>query len=163
MKLKPLLTLVLTVLSLNLPAQKNENSEKDLDNHEHHKNEIGIANSSVYFLKEKVFAYGLHIHYVRNIPNSNFGLGIGYERVFDEHKHNTFGIVARYRPIEKLNLSLSPGLAFEDRNSKPNFALHAETSYEFEIKNIHIGPALEFAYEPEDFHISLGIHLGYGF
>ena len=31
------------------------------------------------------------------------------------------------------------------------------------IKNIHIGPALEFAYEPEDFHISLGIHLGYGF
>ena len=35
--------------------------------------------------------------------------------------------------------------------------------HEFEIKNIHIGPALEFAYEPEDFHISLGIHLGYGF
>ena len=72
MKLKPLLTLVVTVLSLNLPAQKIENSEKDLDNHEHHKNEIGIANSSVYFLKEKVFAYGLHIHYVRNIPNSSF-------------------------------------------------------------------------------------------
>ena len=67
MKLKPLLPLVVTVLSLNLPAQKIENSEKDLDNHEHHKNEIGIANSSVYFLKEKVFAYGLHIHYVKSI------------------------------------------------------------------------------------------------
>ena len=56
MKLKPLLPLVVTVLSLNLPAQKIENSEKDLDNHEHHKNEIGVANSSVYFLKEKVLA-----------------------------------------------------------------------------------------------------------
>jgi hypothetical protein len=44
-----------------------------------------------------------------------------------------------------------------------NFALHAKTAYEFELKNFHLGPALEFAYDPKDFHVSLGLHVGIGF
>ncbi|MEO5907479.1 MAG: hypothetical protein ABIQ11_12180 [Saprospiraceae bacterium] len=43
------------------------------------------------------------------------------------------------------------------------FALHAETAYEFELSNFHLGPVLESAYDPEDFHISLGLHTGIGF
>ena len=35
--------------------------------------------------------------------------------------------------------------------------------YEFEFESFHIGPLLELAYHPEDFHISLGIHVGWGF
>lgn len=163
MKLKHFLPFLASIFSLNIYAQATEHSDKELDNHEHHKNEIGMANSPVYFLKEKVFAYGLHIHYVHNIPKSKFGLGLGYERIFDIHKHNTFGFVASYRPIEKLNFIASPGLTFEDNNSQVNFALHLETSYEFEIRNFHIGPVFEIAYDPEDFHLSLGFHLGYGF
>ena len=158
-----LLTCLLTTFYLNIFAQTTEYADNHTDDHDHHKNEIGIANSPVYFVKEKVFAYGIHIHYVRNIPKSKFGLGLGYERIFDEHKHNTFGIVATYRPIDKLSFNVSPGLTIEDNNPKPNFALHLETSYEFEIKNFHIGPVLEFAYDPEDIHISLGLHVGYGF
>ena len=34
---------------------------------------------------------------------------------------------------------------------------------EFEFNNFHIGPVLEFAYDPEDYHISLGLHIGFGF
>ena len=133
-------------------------------NHDHHKNEIGIANAPVYFVKEKVFSYGLHLHYIRNIRESKFGLGAGFERIFDEHGHNTFGLVASYRPIDKLSLSLSPGITLEDVHpDELNFALHVETAYEFEINNIHIGPVFEFAYDPEDFHISFGLHIGYGF
>ncbi len=146
-----------TLFSFNIFAQTTEHS---LD---HHKNEIGVANSPVYFLKENLFAYGLHIHYVRNIAKSKFGLGLGYEKIFDEHNHKTFGIVATFRPIEKLSFNISPGFTIEDNNPKANFALHFETSYEYEIKNFHIGPAFEFAYDPEDFHISLGLHIGYGF
>lgn len=41
--------------------------------------------------------------------------------------------------------------------------MHFEISYEFEFANFHIGPAMELAYDPEDFHLSLGLHLGYGF
>lgn len=163
MKLIFSLTLLMIVLSLNMFAQKSEHSDKELNNHEHHKNEIGIANSPIYFLNEKVFAYGLHFHYVRNISKSKFGIGLGYERIFDKHKHNTFGFVVAYRPIEKLNFNVSPGLTFEDNNSKTNLALHFETSYEFEIKDFHIGPVFEFAYDLEDIHISFGIHVGYGF
>lgn len=110
-------------------------------NHEHHKNEIGMANAPAYFIKEKIFAYGLHLHGVRNIKNTKFGFGLGYERIFDEHKHNTIGLVGSYRPIEKLCLNISPGLTFEDGSKTGRFALHLECSYEFEIKNFHIGPA----------------------
>lgn len=162
MKLKILFTTLTFFFPLTIFGQT-KSIENDYDNHEHHKNEIGIANSPVYFVKEKVFAYGLHIHYVRNIPKTKFGFGIGYERIFDEHKHNTYGLVGTYRPIENLSFNVSPGLTFEDEDKTARFALHLETSYEWEVKNFHIGPAFEFAYDPEDYHISLGLHIGYGF
>jgi hypothetical protein len=149
--------------SASMNAQETGSSNKDSDIHEHHKNEIGVSNSPVYFIKEKVFAYGLHLHYTRSIPKTEFETGVGYERIFDEHGHNTFVLELIYRPIEALSLSLSPGLTIEDKNPNPGFALHFETAYEFEINVFHIGPAVEFAYDPEDYHISLGLHLGYGF
>ena len=161
MKYRFSIFLLLILFGQNLIAQNNEHIE---DHHDHHKNEIGIANAPVYFVNEKEFSYGLHIHYVRKIKESKFGLGLGYERIFDEHKHNTIGIVGSYRPIDKLGISLSPGITFEDsESSNINFALHIETSYEIEINNFHIGPVFEIAYDPEDYHISLGLHIGYGF
>ena len=159
MRFKLLMLFLTTIFASNIIAQSTE----DLDNHEHHKNEIGVANSLVYFVQEKVFAYGLHMHYVRNITKSKLGLGLGYERIFDEHRHNTIGLVAAYRPIENLSVNVSPGLSFEDGDQELSFALHLETSYEFEIKNFHIGPAIEFAHDPKDIHISIGVHIGYGF
>jgi len=157
------ISLIITILFFgsNILAQTTNPSGEPIASHDHHKNEIGVANSPTYFLKEKVFAYGLHCHYVRNI--SKFGIGLGYERIFDEHKHNTFGLVGTYRPIEKLSFNVSPGLTVEDKSSEVNFALHLETAYEFEVMNFHIGPAFEFAYDPEDYHLSLGLHIGYGF
>lgn len=155
-----LLTIFLTALfASSISAQSTEVST----NHEHHKNELGVANSAVYFVNEEEFAYGIHMHLVRNIPKSKFGLGLGYERIFDEHGHNTLGVVGVVRPIEPLSFNVSPGLTFEDGSKTVSFALHLETAYEFEINNIHIGPSFEFAYDPEDIHLSLGIHLGYGF
>jgi hypothetical protein len=130
---------------------------------DHHKNEFGMANSPVYFVKEKVFAYGLHMHYIRNISKTKFGYGLGYEKIFDSHKHTTVGLVGTFRPIPKLSLNASPGVTFEKGEKKGRFALHLESAYEFEIKEFHIGPVLEFAYDPEDYHISLGLHIGYGF
>jgi len=131
--------------------------------HDHHNNEFGVANAPVYFLKEKQFSYGLHAHYMRNIIHTRISVGFGYERIFDEHRHHTLGVVFGYRPIEALSINASPGLTFEGGSLSPAFALHIETAYEFEVKNFHIGPAAEFAYDPEDIHLSLGLHIGYGF
>ena len=164
MKYKPLIALLITINSLNLIAQVSFESDPHPENHEHHRNEIGIANSAVYFVKEETYNYGFHLHYTRKFMETKFGAGAGYERIFDEHGHNTFGIALIYSPVEKFNINLSPGLTFEDENiSDIAFALHLETSYEFEVKDFHLGPSLEFAYDPEDYHISLGLHIGYGF
>lgn len=132
-------------------------------NHDLHKNEIGIANAPVYFLKEKEISYGLHLHYIRNIYHAKFGIGLGYERIFDDHKHSTVGLVFAYRPINRLSFIASPGLTKEVNEPDLRFGFHIETSYEFELKSFHLGPVLEFAYDPEDIHLSLGLHLGYGF
>jgi len=162
MKLVIIPLVLTTIFSLNLIAQTKENQDKKLS-HENHQSEFGIAFSPVYFVKEKDIAFGMHVHYVHNISSSKVGLGLAYERIFDQHKHNTFGLEAIYRPVEELSLSLSPGLTFEENNSKPVIALHFETSYEFEIGEFHLGPAFEFAIDREDIHLSLGVHLGFGF
>ena len=135
----------------------------DHDHDDEHRNELGVALSPVYFLKEEAVAFGLHVHYIHYFGHSQFGLGLGYERIFDEHQHNTVGVVASYRPWHGLSFNVSPGLTFEAESNEANFAVHLESTYEFEFKNIHLGPAFEFAYDKEDIHISLGLHIGFGF
>lgn len=130
----------------------------------HKRNELGISLSPVYFFKEKELSVATHLHYVYYFSHSKFGVGLGYERIYDEHKHNFFGLEFNYRPIHNLTLSLSPGVAFEEGGfDEKEFAIHAESVYEFEFGSFHVGPLLELAYHPEDFHISLGIHVGLGF
>lgn len=164
LRLKHLCFIITFLIYQHLPAQDHSPSHDHHSHHEHHQNEMAIANAPVYFLNEKAFAYGLHIHYVRSLKDSNFGLGFGYERIFDAHGHNTIGIVGSYRPTDEWGINLSPGITFADHDhSDMSFALHIETSYEFEVHNFHIGPVLELAYDPEDYHISLGLHIGYGF
>ncbi len=158
------MSLLVMTLIVAANAQEIKIDDHSENHHEHHKNEIGIANSPVYFFKEEVFAYGLHMHYLHKLSESKFALGIGYERIFDEHKHNTFNFVGSYQPIDNLSFNLSPGIAFEDHaGSGVNFALHVETLYEFAINDFHIGPLIEFAYDAEDYHISIGLHIGFGF
>ena len=158
--MKILYIMALVVLTNTLSAQ----APDDHSAPDNHKNEVGIANAPVYILKEKEFAYGLHGHYVRNISQSRFGIGVGYERIFDEHKHSSAGLILSYDPIEHLAISLSPGITFQGSDvSEMHFGLHLEALYEFEIGFFHIGPVVEFAYAPEDYHLSLGVHIGIGF
>jgi len=130
----------------------------------HHKNEIGVANAPVYYVKEKEFTYGLHLHYIHQLGSSKFGLGLGYEKIFDDHEHQTVGLVANYRFPNGVSFNVAPGVTWEHNHTDElNFALHLEAVYEWEFGNFHLGPVAEFAYDPEDYHLSLGLHLGYGF
>ncbi|MBI5540623.1 MAG: hypothetical protein HY951_11230 [Bacteroidia bacterium] len=162
MRLKSLFYIFLFFAFNNIYAQ-NHVTDSLHNEHDHgsHKNELGIANSPVYLLHEKNFCYGLHIHYLRNISDSRFGFGFGFERIFDEHKHNTFGLVAKYMVIDELSFNISPGIMLEDENLKKiNFALHLETEYEFDIDPFCIGPVVECAFDAEDIHLSIGLHFG---
>jgi hypothetical protein len=128
------------------------------------KNELGMSNAPVYFLKEKTITYGLHFHYVHNLPNKPFGIGLGFERIFDEHQHTTFGLVAAYEPRDNWTINVSPGVTMEQNDYKNlKLSSHFETSYEWAFKNISLGPAFEIAIDQEDYHVSLGLHLGYSF
>ena len=132
--------------------------------HEHKQlSEIGLSLAPSWFLSEGGISTAVHFHYVYNFPHTKYGIGLGYERIFDEHKHNFIGVEFNYRIIHPLTVSLSPGVAFEGEHSgETDFALHFETVYEFELGRLHIGPMVEIAYHPEDWHLSLGIHLGFG-
>jgi hypothetical protein len=157
-------TLLLFASLISLHVFSQTDSHEGHEHHKHHKNEIGIANSPVYFVKEKEISYGLHLHYVRNLSETKFGIGVGYERIFDDHEHTTFGIVGSYRPIDRWSINCAPGITYEHNEiSELAFALHLETAYEWEIHNFHIGPVLELAYDPEDYHVSFGLHVGVGF
>lgn len=125
-KTKVLFVILLGLLTDNIYSQEEHHTD-DHHKHHHHKYDLGVGNSLVYFPNEKEAAYGFHLHLTRNIAHSKFGYGIAYERIFDEHKHNTIGLLASYNPFGGLHISLSSGAAFEDHApSELNFAFHAE-------------------------------------
>lgn len=161
MKFTLFLTLLVLLLGQDILAQS---SHADHDHHHHPKNELGLGNYLVYLAGEKELSYGLHVHYLRTIEDSKFGVGLGFEQIFDEHDHRTLGIIGSYRPIYPLALSISPGILFQGgEKSTVNFALHAEAVYEFEINHFHFGPAIGYGYASPEFHISFGLHFAYGF
>jgi len=162
---KTLTLLLFFFLTSQIKAQdvvSHDHNHEGHSHHSHHTNEIAIATSPVYFVNEKELTFAIHFHYLHFIKDSKFGIGLGYEKILDEHNHETIGIVGSYHLNEKMSINLSPGVSFENKRNM-NFALHIESAYEFSIQNFHFGPVIEFAYDSEDQHISLGLHIGFGF
>ncbi len=158
------LFLALCLFSTSLLAQSHEHIDHEHDHHVHPANEIGVSNNLVYLVGEQEYAYGLHIHYHRTFKESKFGAGLGYEQIFDEHGHKTLGLIGSYRPISQLLLHLSPGVFFTgSEGSGIKFVMHAEATYEFEVDHIHFGPAIGIAYSTPEYHLSIGLHIAFGF
>jgi hypothetical protein len=160
--------LVGVLLLLTGPIMLGQDHEHDHDHssphHEHPKNEIGFGNYLSYLAGEQEFAYSMHIHYLRSFEGSRFGAGLGYEQIFDEHRHRSLTIIGAYRPLSLMVLSLAPGILFgTEENPGIRFVLHAEIVYEFEISHFHLGPALEFATAFDEYHIGVGLHVAYAF
>lgn len=136
---------------------------QELHHNEEPQNEIGIANSPVYMVDEDAIRYGLHIHYIRSLFE-HFGLGLGYEKIFDPHNHQTIGVVLQFKPIHPLTFNIAPGFLIEGNDwSALSFSVHTEASWEFELGYFHLGPLVEVAYGIDDLHLSVGLHTGIPF
>ena len=140
--------------------------EYDYDTEHHHPdNELGFSNGVVYDLSEKEISYGLHAHFIKTISKSDkIGLGLGYERIFDDHKHNAVSVILLYRPLENFSVNFAPGVSWLSTKSnsvKPS--MHIEGLYEWQLGNFHLGPLTGIAFNTEDFHASVGLHIALGF
>jgi hypothetical protein len=113
---------------------------------------------------EDEIAFGLHLHLLAPLGESRWAIGAGFEHIFDEHAHNTVAALVQYRVIDAWSVALGPGLTLgEDELSHVDPSLHVETAYEFAVGEFHLGPSFEFALDPRDVHLTLGVHMGFGF
>lgn len=143
--------------------------EHDHEHHGHHMTEIGISLGAVWMSPETETAPGIHLHFMRVLgeegPAGLFGLGAGVEVIFSEHRHYNPMIALGFFPWKKLAITFSPGILFarEEGETHRHFSFHIEATYEFEVGNFEIGPALGYSIAGEDRHVTLGVHIGTGF
>ena len=130
-----------------------------------HRFELGVSAGLVYVPEEQELAASGHVHVVVAIPGTIASLGLGYERLFDEHAHNTIAVVLHCRVTERFSLTLSPGLTFDDDDPGDlAFTMHIEPTYDLLVwKNLHLGPSLGAAADPGGLHLTAGVHVGLGF
>ena len=162
-----IMALFLLVMSIvNLAARPTEEGHRD--NH-HHLNEIGISTGVVRMQPESETAPGLHLHAMRRLGDEGikkfFGIGLGLEIIFSEHRHYSIMGTLEIFPWKKLVITFSPGILTvkEDGENQRRFSFHCEVMYEFEVGAFEMGPALGFAVAGEDTHFTVGIHIGKGF
>ena len=134
-------------------------------NHEHN-NEMSIAIGVVPNHEEQENNIGLHIHYIKGIGEDNdFGLGISFETILDEHKHNSMSIIGSYHFNNGFSIAYAPGILVTENEEivATELTQHFEFCYEFEFEIFHIGPQFDIGFEKEEIHFMLGLHLGFDF
>jgi hypothetical protein len=155
---------IFLLFSVCVSAQKNHNHEDHVhaDLHKYH---IGVGGTATYLKGESGFAPGAHLHFIRQFGHQNrWGLGLGYEAIFDEHKHSGVNLLLNYHLLEHLSVNIGPGILFSEHDGenerKPAF--HTEAVYEFNVGKFHIGPMAGFGLDKEETHFSVGVHVGIG-
>lgn len=91
------------------------------------------------------------------------GLGVGVERLFDDHGHTTLSAVLQFRIFDPWSVIVAPGITFPDGDaSDVEPSVHFETSYEFMFGSFHVGSSFEVAIDPHATQLTFGLHMGVG-
>jgi hypothetical protein len=144
------------IFLFNLASVQAQDEHKE----RHH---IGISGGITGAFPETKYIPGGHLHYsyLYKIKNLQMGIGTGLEYLIDKHQHIGIDLSFSFFPTEDFEISIAPGIVFI--NNVKEYATHIELAYSFDIKSIHLGPLIETAVSKDDFHLTLGIHLGFGF
>ncbi len=134
--------------------------------HDRHKYHLGIGAVGTKVLSEEVVSPGFHVHFIRQLGHHNqWGIGLGYEGIVDDHWHNGLNLLLNYRPLKFLSLLAGPGLVLGKHDNEFEIipAFHTEAVFEFNFRGLHIGPMVGYGRDREDSHFSAGFHIGIGF
>jgi hypothetical protein len=134
----------LAIVSLLLVCQLPGFSRVDPEPHEEHARHAGLLIGSVYNVHEGRWMVGLGAEYEYVLPGWNrlFGVGLGGEMVFDEHKHYVAGLLLSVHPTDKLAFFISPGVMVIEREEPgTRFAIHFGTEYEFDLEKFFLAPS----------------------
>ena len=95
-----LLLFTFQIISSSLFAQHSHTHD-----HDSHKYHLGIGIAGTRIISENELAPGFHVHFIRQLGHHNqWGIGLGYETIIDEHWHNGFNLLAIYRRLRFLSL-----------------------------------------------------------
>lgn len=134
--------------------------------HDSHNYHVGIGTAATYLNKEGHLVPGFHLHFIRQLgQHRQWGLGLGFETIVDEHLHNGLNLLLNYRPLSYLSLIAGPGLVFGEHDGETEIlpGFHTEAVFEFNLRGLHIGPMIGYGADREDSHFSIGLHIGIGF
>jgi hypothetical protein len=154
----------LNFLVISVAGQVSELDHDDM--HDVHKYHLGVGIAGTYLNGEQLLAPGIDLHILRQLGHKqNWGLGLGYEIVIKENIHNNISLMGNVHPVKYLAINAGPGFTFGKHDGETEFspALHTEVVFEFDINKIHLGPVAGFGIDKEEWHYSLGVHVGYGF
>jgi hypothetical protein len=169
------ISIISVAFFLNSAAQNSGTSEVEGHSHTHHyhdhahdthKFHIGIGAAATYLNKEGHLAPGFHLHFIRQLGHHRqWGLGLGYEAIADEHWHNGLNLLVNYRPLSYLSLIAGPGMVFGKHDGETEIlpGFHTEAVFEFNLRGLHVGPMIGYGLDKEDSHFSIGLHIGIGF
>ena len=151
--MKRIFLIFLLLNCLNVKAQEQHN--------EH--NHLGISVGISKIFPEKTYVPGGHFHYsyLFKIKNIQLGVGTSLEYLFDKHQHIGTDLSFSIFPTEDIEISIAPGLVFS--NNIMEYATHFELGYSFDLHSVHLGPIIEMAVSKEDIHLTIGVHVGFGF
>lgn len=156
--------MLMTTLSLSAQSAFGHSLHSPYAIGEYYVHEFGGGYDLVRINGEQTWTTGAHAHYAYMMGGGRYGVGAGFEMIFDEHKHKTIGAVIAYRPLYPMTVLLLTGATWDNIPfSEVRLAVQGEILYEWAWRNLHFGPSLRYSYDPDDTRYSLGVHIGAGF
>lgn len=158
-----LATVALLACTASLKAQHDGSADHPpLAHHEpvFHVDEVGVGVAPVFEVNGAESAgTALHAHYIHHLSNSAWGVGADYEHVFALHEHAAVMALLQWSPHPYTHFVMGSGM-FHELAGPWNPAVHLEAFQDFHWHGMAIGPFVEYAIEPGQRQMEMGVHLG---
>ena len=125
-----------------------------------HVDEVGVGVAPVFEVEgAEAAGTALHAHYMHHLGNSAWGVGADYEHVFSLHEQSAVMALLQWSPHPYTHFVMGSGM-FHEVAGPWDPAVHLEAFQDFHWHGMAIGPFVEYAIEPGQRQMEMGVHLG---